>query len=156
LLASILRASPRTKGILFDAPQVVEGARDRLVREGVAGRCKAVGGDFFEAVPAGGDLYTLKWILHDWDDEQCTTILRNCHRAMAKGGKLLLVESVIPRGNEPYLGKLIDLVMLVMTGGRERTEDEFRGLLATAGFRLSRVIPTRSPVSVIEGVRADD
>jgi SAM-dependent methyltransferase len=156
LLAAILRTNPKAKGVLFDAPQVVAGAAARLESAGLAGRCEWIGGDFFDAVPTGGDLYILKWIIHDWNDEQSLDILRNCRRAMNPGGKLLLVESVIPRGDEPYLGKLIDLVMLVMTGGRERTEGEFRDLLAAAGFRLTQVIPTRSPSRVIEAVPAAD
>jgi hypothetical protein len=155
-LSAILRANPRARGTLFDAPQVIDGARPRLVAEGVAGRCEAVGGDFFASVPPGGDLYTLKMIIHDWDDEKSLAILKNCHRAMAPGGTLLVVDTVIPPGNTPFLGKFIDLIMLVMTGGRERTEDEFRALYAAAGFRLTRVIPSPSPVSVVEGVRIED
>lgn len=155
-LAAILKANPKLQGVLFDDPKVVEGARGRLEAEGVAGRCALDGGDFFRAVPEGGDLYTLKWIIHDWDEERSAAILKNCHRAMAKGGTLLLVESVIPRGNGPFLGKFVDLVMLVMTGGRERTEEEFRTLLAGSGFRLTRVLPTRSPVSLVEAERVDD
>ncbi|WP_406694863.1 methyltransferase [Singulisphaera sp. Ch08] len=155
-LAAILKANPTAKGLLFDAPQVVAGEQNRLGAEGLNGRLEAVGGDFFESVPTGGDIYTLKWIIHDWDDAKSVAILQNCHRAMARGGRLLLVESVIPPRNEPSLGKFMDLNMLVMTGGRERTEEEFRTLLAAAGFRLTRVIATPSPVSVIEAVREED
>jgi hypothetical protein len=96
----------------------------------------------------------MKWILHDWDDEQSTRILKNIRRAVADDGRLLVIEAVIPANDEPHFGKFIDLNMLVMTGGRERTEEEFRALLAAADFRLTRVVPTPSPVSVIEAVPA--
>jgi ubiquinone/menaquinone biosynthesis C-methylase UbiE len=154
LLASILKATPRASGVLFDAPQVVADAGARLAAAGVADRCEIVGGDFFESVPAGADAYTMKWILHDWDDEQSTRILKNVRRAVAADGRLLVIEAVIPANDEPHFGKFIDLNMLVMTGGRERTEAEFRALLAAADFRLARVVPTPSPVSVIEAVPA--
>jgi ubiquinone/menaquinone biosynthesis C-methylase UbiE len=154
LLASILKANERASGVLFDAPQVVTGAGARLEAAGVADRCEIVGGDFFESVPAGADAYTLKWILHDWDDEQSTRILKNVRRAITDGGRLSVVEAVVPPGDEPHFGKFIDLNMLVMTGGRERTEEEFRALLDASGFRLARVVATPSPVSIIEAVPA--
>lgn len=153
LIASILRANPQMKGVLFDAPSVAEGAQSRLEVEGVADRCEVVAGDFFQSVPNDGDAYILKWIIHDWDDERSITILRNCHRAMTENGKLLLVEAVVPRGSEPHFSKFIDLNMLVMTGGRERTENEYRMLLEASGFKLTRIIPTESPMSVLEGER---
>lgn len=155
-LASLLKANPAANGILFDAPQVVEGAEARFRDLGVEGRCVAHGGDFFQSVPSGGDLYTLKWILHDWDDEKSVAILKNCRRAMGPGARLLIVDAVVPPRNEPSFGKFMDLNMLVMTGGRERTEAEFRDLLAAAGFQLSKVVPTPSPVSIVEGVRTGD
>jgi ubiquinone/menaquinone biosynthesis C-methylase UbiE len=155
-LASILKVNPTANGVVFDAPQVVEGGPDRIRAQGLEGRCEAVGGDFFDSVPAGGDLYTLKWIIHDWDDARSVAILKNCHRAMSPGGRLLVVDAVISPRNEPSMNKFMDLNMLVMTGGRERTQEEFRDLLASAGFRLSRVIATPSPFSVIEGVREED
>jgi len=153
LIASILKAHPEMRGILFDAPPVIEGARCRLQDEGIAERCEAIAGDFFESVPGGGDAYILKWIIHDWDEERSITILKNCHRAMAENGRLLLVEAVVPFGSEPHFSKFIDLNMLVMTGGRERTEDEYRTLFEASGFRLTRIIPTESPMSIIEGER---
>ncbi|MDQ2973775.1 MAG: acetylserotonin O-methyltransferase [Acidobacteriota bacterium] len=153
LIASILKANPQMKGVLFDAPSVAEGAQGRIEVEGIADRCEVVAGDFFQSVPGGGDAYILKWIIHDWDDERSNTILRNCHRAMTENGKLLLVEAVVPRGSEPHFSKFIDLNMLVMTGGRERTENEYRMLLETSGFKLTSIIPTESPMSVIEGER---
>ena len=152
LLSQILRASPKARGVIFDAPRVVEGAGPNLEAAGVADRVERVGGDFFESVPTGGDLYTLKWIVHDWDDERSVAILKNCRRAMGPGAKLLLLEAVIPPGNAPMLAKFLDLNMMVITGGKERTEREFADLLAAAGFRLTRVIPTKSPVAVVEAV----
>jgi hypothetical protein len=152
LLSQILRATPNARGVLFDAPRVVEGAGPNLEAAGVADRVERVGGDFFESVPDGGDLYALKWIVHDWDDERSVAILRNCRRAMHPGARLLLIESVIPPGNGPMWGKFLDLNMMVITGGKERTEREFADLLAAAGLRLTRVMPTKSPVSVVEAV----
>jgi SAM-dependent methyltransferase len=156
LIASILNANPQARGILLDTPQVTESARTRLVAAGLAGRCDVVAGDLFEAVPSGGDVYLLSWIIHDWDDERSIAILKNCHRAMAPDGRLLLIEQVVPRANEPSMSKLYDLHMLVLAsgGGRERTEVEYRTLLDTAGFRLTTIIPTQVPRSIIEGVHA--
>jgi ubiquinone/menaquinone biosynthesis C-methylase UbiE len=150
-LTTMMRASPEARGVLFDSPQVISGAKP-ILEGGLLDRCELVAGDFFQSVPAGGDAYVLKWIIHDWTDEQCVTILKNCRRAMAKNGVVLIVETVIPEGNEPFFGKFMDLNMLVMTGGRERTEHEYNELLAAAGFRLSRIAPSDSGFSVIEGV----
>ena len=153
LIASILKTNPKMRGVLFDAPPVIEGARHRLKDEGLAERCEATAGDFFDSVPSGGDAYIVKWIIHDWDDEQSVTILKNCHRAMTKYGRLLLVEAVVPHGSEPHFSKYMDLNMLIMTGGRERTEDEYRTLLEASGFKLTKIVPTKSPMSIIEGNR---
>jgi hypothetical protein len=153
LITSILQRHPGMQGILFDAPQVIEGAKAPVDASGVGDKCQLVGGNFFESVPSGGDAIILKWIIHDWNDEQCITILKNCHRALPENGKLILVEAVVPPGNEPHFSKFIDLNMLVMTGGRERTEEEFRALYEASGFRLTRVVATESPFSVIEGVK---
>lgn len=153
LLAAILRANPGLRGVLFDRPQVVAEARHQLEVAGLGRRCDVVGGDFFASVPAGGDAYILKRVLHDWDDERAGAILRSCHRAMPEHGRLLVIELVLPPGNDPSLGKLFDLLMLVNLGGRERTEAEYRTLLAGAGFELTAVTPTPSLVSVVEGVR---
>ena len=156
-LAAILRANPAATGVVFDAPQVIAGARTHLAAEGVA---EPLRGDRRRLLPVGAagrrTWYTLKAIIHDWDDERSLAILKNCHRAMAPGATLILVDTVIPPGNTPAMGKFIDLIMLVMTGGRERTEEEFRNLLAAAGFTLTRVIPTRSPFSVVEAKRIDN
>lgn len=153
-LAGILKANPHLQGVLVDLPHVIAGAGELLEREGVSGRVELVTGDFFESVPAGGDAYMMKSILHDWDDERSVQILRNIRSAMRENGKLLIVEMVVPEGNEPSPSKPIDLIMLVMEGGKERTADEFGELLEAAGFRLTRLIPTRSPYSIIEGERA--
>ena len=153
LLAAILKANSRLQGVLFDLPPAVEGARKRMEMEGVGDRAELVAGDFFESVPAGGDAYLMKLIIHDWDEERAVKILKNCHAAMADGGKLLLIESVVPSGNEPSFSKGMDLQMLIMTGGRERTESEYRDLFAAGGFTLTRVIPTQSAMSIIEGMK---
>ena len=154
LITSILQAHPEMTGVLYDAPSVIEGARSRIEDGGLADRCEAFAGDFFQTVPAGGDGYILKWIIHDWNDERATAILRNCRNAITTNGKLMVVEIVIPPGREPHFGKFIDLNMLVMTGGLERTEDEFRRLLEDSGFRLVRVVHTDSPISILEAIPA--
>ncbi len=151
VLTAVLRKCPGLHGILFDLPGVVERAGPNLRAAGLAERCRVVGGDFFEAVPAGIDALMMRHIIHDWDDERSVKILRNVHRALAEGGKLLVVESVIPPGNAPSFGKLLDLAMLALPGGQERTEEEYRRLYEAAGFRLTRIVPTAAEVSVIEG-----
>ena len=153
LISSILEKNPDMRGVLFDSPQVIEGAKANIEASGISHRCELVGGDFFQSVPSGADAITLKWIIHDWNDEQSVAILKNCHRVLPDQGKLILVEAVIPATNEPHFSKFIDLNMLVMTGGRERTEAEFRKLYEDSGFKLTRVVPTESPFSVIEGVK---
>jgi len=153
LITSILEKNPATKGVLFDSPQVIEGAQAKIAASDVADRCELVGGDFFQSVPSGADAIILKMIIHDWNDEQSVTILKNCHRALAEKGKLILVEAVVPETSEMHFSKFIDLNMLVMTGGRERTAEEFRRLYEDSGFKLARVVPTESPFSVIEGVK---
>jgi hypothetical protein len=154
LIISILKANPELRGVLFDSPSVAEGARQRLESAWLTNRCESVAGDFFKSVPTGADGYILKWIIHDWDDERATAILRNIRDAITGDGKLLVVDVVIPPGSEPHFGKFIDLNMLVMTGGHERTEQEFRQLFATSGFNLNRVVRTESPFSIVEGMPA--
>jgi hypothetical protein len=151
-LAGILMANPQARGVLFDRPDVVADANGILTGAGVASRCAVIAGDFLEAVPSGGGAYILSWIIHDWDDDRAVTILKNCRRAMADDARLLILEQVVPRGNEPSLSKLYDLHMLVLYRGRERREDEYRALLAAANLHLARVIPTRVPRSVIEAL----
>jgi len=150
-LAAILRRYPSLRGLLYDLPHVVERARPQLQAAGVADRCETVGGNFFENVPNGGDAYLMRHIIHDWNDEQSLTILRNIHRAMVDDGRLLLVESVIPPGNEPFGAKFLDLTMMLIPGGKERTEVEYRALYEAAGFTLTHIVPTSTEISVIEG-----
>lgn len=150
LMSEMLQKHTAMKGILFDLPHVVEHAKDNIESAGVSDRCDVVGGNFFEAVPEGADAYLMRHIIHDWDDAKSLTILRNCHRVMPAESKLLLVESVIPSGNKPFGGKFLDLVMLLIPGGKERTEEEYRALLSKAGFKLSRIVPTETEVSIIE------
>lgn len=153
LLAALLRGNPRARGILFDRPHVIAGAAAPLREAGLQDRCQRVGGDFFERVPAGGDLYVLKKIIHDWDDDRARAILANCRAVMAGDSRLLLLEEVIKPGNAPAFGKLLDLQMLVQTpGGRERTGEQYRTLLGAAGLRLTRIAPTDCPLSLIEAV----
>lgn len=153
LLAQILQANRQLRGVLFDLPEVIEGAEKFLRHEGVTDRVDTVTGDFFKAVPAGAECYLMKHIIHDWDDERATQILRNIAKVMNPNGKVLLVEMVIKEGNEPDFGKLMDLEMLVSPGGVERTADEYKQLLSDAGLRLTRIIPTKSAYSIVESVR---
>ncbi len=111
-------------------------------------------GDFFQSVPGGGDAYILAHIIHDWSEDRCLTILRNVRRAMTADGRLLIVAMVLPTGDAPHFGKVLDIVMLVVTGGQERTEAEYDRVLGNAGFRLIRVVPTNSPVSIVEAIPA--
>jgi hypothetical protein len=140
-------------GTLFDLPGVIQRAGVAIESAGLSARIALKAGNFFESVPSGGDAYLLRHIIHDWEDSKAVRILQNIHRAMAKNGRLLIVESVIPPGNEPFFGKLLDLTMLVVAGGQERTEEEYRRLLGQAGFRLARIVATASDVSVIEGTQ---
>lgn len=150
LITGILKKNAQLKGVLFDAPEVISGARAKIEAAGVGDRCETVSGDFFQSVPAGGDAYIMKWIIHDWDDEKSIRILRNIRGQMPQDAKLILVDSVVPENSEPHFSKFIDLNMLVMTGGKERTDSEFRQLLKSTGFKLLRVIPTELPTSIIE------
>jgi hypothetical protein len=155
LLARILKANPKVQGVLVDLPQVVEGAKDLLAKNGVEQRCEIVGGDFFKTVPEGCDAYMMKHIIHDWGDEACTTLLRHCAQGLTPGGRVLVLEQVVPLRGVPSMAKIVDIEMLVMTqGGYERTEAEFAELFSHAGLRLSRVVPTESPVTLLEAVAA--
>lgn len=150
LLAAILLRNPSARGILFDGEEVVADAPRLLERLGVGDRCSVEGGSFFEHIPAGGDVYVLKHIVHDWPDEAARVILQAVQRSMSADGTLLLFESVVPDGPTPHIAKLTDLEMLLCLGGRERTRREFAALLESAGFVLSRVIETASPISILE------
>jgi hypothetical protein len=150
VLLTILRKYPKMHGIVADLDHVVQGTRPRIKAAGLDDRCDAVAVDFFASVPRG-DAYIMKHIIHDWDDDHALTILRNIHEAIGSTrGKVLLVESVIPPGNEPSLGKLIDLEMLLFPGGIERTAEEFRSLFDRAGFELTNIVPNHSPLAVVE------
>jgi hypothetical protein len=152
LIEAILKQNKQPRAIVFDRHDVVEAAKSKLASVGIADRCECIGGDFFISIPSGGDAYLLASILHDWDDERSLTILRNCRRAMSSKAKLLIVEMVIPKGNESFFGKLLDLHMLVNFGGQERTEEEYRNLLSAAGFQISQVVKTSTPSSLIEAL----
>jgi hypothetical protein len=155
LLTTILGSHPETHGILFDLPHVVRDARPLIEARGLTNRVTIEGGSFFEGVPTGGDAYLLSHIIHDWSEEQCLTIFRNCRRAMGAESRLLIIEMVLPDGDTPHPGKIIDMGMLVAPGGQERTEPEYDFLLDKAGLRLTRVIPTESAVSIVEAVLAE-
>ena len=152
LLRGILEQCPNTTGVLCDLPSVVEGA-SQLRQSSVANRCELVGTDMFQSVAGGGDAYLLKRILHDWNDTDSTRILRSIRSAIAANGKLLVMEMVVKPSNQPDAAKLMDLNMLVLLRGLERTEDEFRKLYASADFRLTRVVPA-GRLAIVEGVPA--
>ena len=155
LLATVLRRHKGMRGILFDLPHVASGAAATFDRADITGRVRIETGDFFGDLPSGADAIIMKHILHDWDDDSAKRILQACHRALGPRGKVLIVDPVVPPGNIPHYGKLLDLEMLVLTPrGRERTKTEFARLLRSAGFWLSRVIATESPLSIVEAVKA--
>jgi O-methyltransferase domain len=152
VLTSILQKHAELRGILFDLPHVVSGAKGRIESLGLAGRCEMVAGDFFQAVPSA-DSYVMKNIVHDWEDARAIAILKNCARAMRSKGKVILIEMVLAPGNEPHFGKWLDLEMMLLPGGRERSEADFAALFEEAGLRLSRIVPTKSPACVIEAIK---
>ena len=156
LLGAILNKYPEMRGILIDLEHVIEGAKRLPQNQALSTRCQFLAADFFAEVPSGADAIIMKHIIHDWEDDKAGTILRNCCKALAgkPNARILLVESVLPEGNEPHPGKFIDLEMFVFPGGRERTEREFRKLFESAGLRLTRVIPMKAPLWLIEGVPA--
>ena len=151
LITAILQAHPHMQGILFDLPDAVEGAGNIIEAGGVGDRCEIIGGDFFEAVPVGGDAYILQAVIHNWEDTPATAILKNCRMAIGSNGRLIIVDSVIPTGNDPFPGKIHDILMMVSYGALERTEAEFRQLLDLSSFKLNNIIPAQ-PRSVIEAV----
>jgi len=154
LLTAVLGKASGAKGVLFDMPHVVKDAPGLLQSKGMTDRVKIESGSFFDRVPSGGDAYLLSHIIHDWSEAQCLTILGNVRKAMNPGGRILIVEMVLPTGNTPHPGKMLDLMMLIGPGGQERTEEEYAALLQKAKLKLTRVIPTQSPVSVVEAVQA--
>ena len=152
LATTILLAHDDMKAIVFDLPDAVENARKQIELTGLGSRCEVVGGNFFEHIPPGGDCYLMASVIHDWDDEHSLRILKQCRRAMDQGTRLLVVDCVITDDSEPRFSKLLDLQMLVVTGGLERTEARFTELLAAAQFRVTRIIRTAVPESIIEAV----
>jgi hypothetical protein len=153
LIEAILAGNPEGSGVLLEAAVMATEARRRLRAAGLGGRCRVVAGDFIRSVPGGGDLYVLAFVLHNWDDATAVRILDNCRRGMAAGGRVLVVESIVPGGPGPSSAKVHDLEMLVfMPGGRERTRPEYCELFAAAGLKLSRVITTRTSASLLVAV----
>jgi len=154
VITSVLQKYPKLKGILYDLPGVIGRAQQGIADAGLTSRCTPIAGSFFESVPAGADGYMMRHIIHDWDDDKALTILRNVRKVIPPTGKLMVVEMVIEPGNAPDFAKFLDLNMLTLPGGLERTLAEYRDLYAKAGFRLDRAVKTPSPVSVIEGTPA--
>jgi hypothetical protein len=150
LMAEILIAFPDLQGVVAELASVVQAAKAEIQARGLDTRCRVVECDFFKEIPAGSDAYLMSHILHDWDDDRCIVILKNCKRAMEPRSKLLIVEDIIPEGNTFSIGKLLDLEVFVMGGGRERTEAEFKRLFEKCGFKLARIFPTQESISVIE------
>lgn len=151
LLTGVLGKYPDLKGLLVDLGHVAERGKDNLRAAGLAERCGVAAGDFFESIPQGADAYLLRHIIHDWSDEDSLRILKNCRKAVPTHGRLLIVETVIPAGNDPSPAKVMDMMMLIYPGGMERTKDEYSLLFQASGFELTRIVPTATPVSVIEG-----
>jgi len=155
LLATVLGRHKKMRGVLFELPHVAIGAAATFTRAGITGRVRIESGDFFKELPSGADAIIMKHIIHDWDDDSARRILEACHRALGESGKVLIVDPVVPTGNTPHYGKLLDLEMLVLTPrGRERTKSQFAELLRGAGFRVSRIIATKGPLSIVEGSKA--
>ncbi len=154
LLSAVLAKHAGPRGILFDLPHVVTDAPALIKSRGLTDRITIESGSFFDRVPAGGDVYMLSHVIHDWSESQCLTILGHVRRALNPGGRVLIIEMVLPSGNAPHPGKMLDIMMLIGPGGQERTEAEYAALLSKAGMRLARVIPTASAVSIVEAVPA--
>ncbi len=152
VICEILRRYPEMKGIIFDIAPVIEGAKCRVCDLKLDHRCEAIAGDFFTEIPAGADAYYFQHIIHDWNDEKALTILRNTHKALegVPNGRIIVVDCVLPENSDPHFGKLLDLEMLLMPGGRERTEQEFHALFSQAGFQITKILPTNGVESVTE------
>jgi hypothetical protein len=153
LLTAILKRHTQMRGVLFDLPRVAERATGLIESAGLQGRCRVVGGNFLEGVPGGADAYLLRHVVHDWRDEDAAAILRNCRNAMKPEGRVLVVEIVVPAGNEPSFAKWMDL-MMVTYGGKERSEKQYKDLFSQAGLSVTRIVPTKAGISVVEGVPA--
>lgn len=153
-ICEALQRYPQMKGILLDLPSVIDGAKCAICERRMDERCQPIAGNFFERIPAGADAYFMQHILHDWDDEHCLTILANVKQALIgrKNGRLIVADAVLPENSQPHPAKFLDLMMMVLPGGRERTETEWRTLLDRAGFAITKIVPTKEPESVIEAV----
>jgi hypothetical protein len=154
LLVELLRHYPHLQGCLFEGPWVVDRGRATIAAAGMSNRCKVVAGDFLQSIPVSGDVFVMKNVVHDWDDDRAVVLLKNVRNAMGDDARLLIMECVIPEGNEAFSGKLLDLTMLVSTGGRERKMPEYDAILREAGLTRKRVIETPLPYSLIEAVPA--
>jgi hypothetical protein len=154
LLATVFARHPGPRGTLFDLPHNQAGAAELIASRGMADRVSFTPGSFFESIPTGCDLYVLSHIIHDWSEQQCLIILGNCYRAMSPNSRLLIIEMVLSDGNAFHPGKMLDMTMLALTPGQERTEPQYRALLEKANFKLTRVIPTKSAVSIVEAIPA--
>ena len=151
LISAVLKRYPGMNGILFDLGHVMERAKQNLQAAGVADRCSMIEGSFFDSIPSGADAYLMRHVIHDWTDEQCGQILDHCRNVIPAGGRLLIVECVVPSGNDPSPAKDFDIAMMTLPGGQERTEVEFRWLLNASGFELASITPTSTMVCVVEG-----
>lgn len=154
LITSVLKHHPHIQGTLFDLPSVVQRAAENLASAGLASRCKTHGGSFFESIPTGSDTYMMRHIIHDWDDAKSTLILNNTRKAMSPSAKLLILESIIEPGNSPSFTKLLDINMLLIPGGMERTRSQYESLLANAGLKITSITPTTTEISIIEATPA--
>jgi SAM-dependent methyltransferase len=152
LLIHLLQTNPDVSATLFERGETIAGATAAIAEAGLDSRCTCVAGDFFAGVPEGGDVYVLSMVISDWDDDAAVAILGNCRKAMAPGSRLLVLQMVLDEANKPSFAKELDLYCLVMTGGRERSEEEYRRLFLAAGLRLEQVHPSLSPVRAVEGV----
>ena len=154
VLAAVLAANPKARGVLFDLPVVLPGAEPMMESHGVSDRVELVAGDFFADIPVKADIYILKFIIHDWYDDNNQKILSNIRKNMPDNGKVLIVDTIVPEGNEPHFSKIIDLEMLMAPGGMERTAAEFEKLLEDSGLRMTQIIPTKGMMSIVEAVKA--
>jgi O-methyltransferase domain/Dimerisation domain len=150
VMAATLQRYPAMRGILYDQAHVIERTVRNMQAAGLADRCTLTRGNFFQSVPAGADAYTMRHILHDWSDELCIQILRNIRKVIPDSGRLLVVEAVVPDGNDASPSKLFDMIMMMFPDGMERTEEQFRTIFKASGFTLAHITPTQSPVAVIE------
>jgi len=154
LLSVILKAHPTLKGMIFDKPYVIKTVRARFKADGLDQRCRIIEGDFFDSIPEGSDVYILKHVIHNWDDAHAVTILKNCRKAMKANSRILVIDAIIPVKNPSFKEIWSDIEMMVMlSNGRERTKSEFKNLFDQAGFKLNKIIPTSSELSIIEGIR---